>query len=158
MRGIDLTRALLPAAAVALLFIASTTGTAAADAESAISSTVDDAGLQWGACPDFLPAGCAVAVLHGDPSLPNADVYFKVPARSDIPLHSHTSAERMVLVAGELEVTYHGQESVRLTPGAYAYGPPGRPHRGRCLSDVPCVLFIAFESAVDAVPSAATDP
>ena len=64
----------------------------------------------------------------------------------------------MVLVAGELEVTYQGQVSARLTPGTYAYGPPGRPHGGRCVSDAPCVLFIAFESAVDATPSAAASP
>ena len=158
MDAIDMIRGLLPAAAVGLLAIASTVNAAAPNAEPAISTTFGDAGLQWGACPDFLPAGCAIAVLHGDPSQPNADVYFKVPARSEIPLHSHTSAERMVLVAGELEVAYQGQAPVRLTPGAYAYGPPGRPHGGRCVSDVPCILFIAFETAVDAVPSAAAGP
>ena len=86
---------------------------ASPDAEPAISRTAGDAALAWGACPDFLPAGCAIAVLHGDPSQPNADVFFKLPARSEIPLHSHTSAERMVLVAGELEVTYQGQAPVQ---------------------------------------------
>lgn len=158
MHAKDVMRGLLPVAAVGLLAGAPTVDAAAPVAEPAISTTVGDAALQWGACPGFLPAGCAIAVLHGDPSQPNADVYFKVPARSEIPLHTHTSAERMVLVAGELEVTYQGQEPVRLKPGAYAYGPPGRPHGGRCVSDVACVLFIAFESAVDAVPSAAATP
>jgi quercetin dioxygenase-like cupin family protein len=61
----------------------------------------------------------------------------------------------MVLVAGELEVTYAGQAAPRLTPGTYAYGPAGREHRAACVSDVPCVLFIAFESPLDATPSAA---
>lgn len=149
---------LLPAAAVGLIAIALTVEAAAPDAEPAISRTAGDAALAWGACPDFLPAGCAIAVLHGDPSQPNADVFFRVPGRSEIPLHSHTSAERIVMVAGELEVTYQSQAPVRLMPGAYAYGPPGRPHGGRCLSDDPCVLFIAFEAAVDAVPSAASRP
>lgn len=158
MNAKDALRRFMPAAAVGFLAIASTVNAATPDAEPAISRSVDDAGLQWGACPDFLPTGCAIAVLHGDPSQPNADVFFRVPARSEIPLHTHTSAERMVLVAGELEVTYQGQAPVRLTPGAYAYGPPARPHAGRCVSDVACVLFIAFESAVDAVPSAAASP
>lgn len=125
------------------------------DAEPAIAKAADDAGLQWGGCPDFLPAGCAIAVLHGDPSKPNVDIFFKVPAKSEIPLHTHTSAERMVLVAGELEVAYEGQAAARLTPGTYAYGPAGRPHSAACVSDVPCVLFIAFESPLDAVPSGA---
>jgi uncharacterized RmlC-like cupin family protein len=58
----------------------------------------------------------------------------------------------MVLVAGALSVTYDGQKPVVMTPGTYAYGPPKRPHKAVCESDVPCVLFIAFESPLDAVP------
>jgi quercetin dioxygenase-like cupin family protein len=123
-------------------------------AEGAIRRSAGDAALQWGGCPDFLPAGCAIAVLHGDPSQPNVDVFFRVPGGSEIPLHTHTSAERMILVAGELEVTYQDQAPIRLTPGDYAYGPAGLPHRGRCLSDAACTLFIAFELPLDAVPAA----
>lgn len=127
---------------------------AAADAggEPALARSVDDTGLQWGPCPPFLPEGCGIAVLHGDPSKPNADIFLKLPGRSEIAAHTHTSAERMVLVAGELLVTYEGQAEARLTPGMYAYGPAGRPHAGRCVSDAPCVLMIAFEGPVDAIP------
>ena len=147
-------RELSLSAAVALAAVAVPAWADAPTVEPAFSRNAGDAGLAWGPCPDFLPAGCAITVLHGDPSQPNADVFFRIPARAEIPLHSHTSAERMVLVAGELEVAYEGQAPVRLTPGAYAYGPPGRPHAGRCTSDVPCILFIAFKSAVDAMPAA----
>ena len=124
--------------------------------EPALARTAADAQLQWGPCPPFLPAGCGIAVLHGDPAKDNADVFFKLPAKSAIPLHSHTSAERMVLVAGELQVTYEGQKTTVLKPGSYAYGPAKRPHEGACVSAVPCVLFIAFESPVDAIPIATT--
>ena len=98
------------------------------------------------------PKGCGIAVLHGDPSKDNVDVFLKVPAKSTLPLHWHTSAERMVLVAGELHVTYDGQKKAVLRSGTYAYGPAKRPHKGFCASAVPCVLFIAFESPLDAVP------
>lgn len=120
--------------------------------EPAVIRTADDASLQWGPCPPFLPKGCGIAVLHGDPAKDNVDVFFKIPARSHIPLHTHTSAERMVLVAGELHVTYAGQATVVLKPGTYGYGPAQKPHEGFCASVVPCVLFIAFESPLDAVP------
>jgi quercetin dioxygenase-like cupin family protein len=123
----------------------------AADQEPAITRTADDSRLQWGPCPAFLPEGCRIAVLHGDPAKANADVFFKVPANSQLPLHWHTSAERMVLVAGELRVTYEGQAETILKPGTYAYGAAKHPHSGYCASTVPCVLFIAFESPVDAV-------
>lgn len=120
--------------------------------ETSLSWTAEDARLQWGPCPAFLPAGCQIAVLHGNPGQPNADVLFKLPAKSKLPLHWHSSAERMVLVAGELQVTYEGQKTAVLKPGTYAYGPAKRSHSGACVSAVPCVLFIAFESPVDAVP------
>jgi len=120
--------------------------------EQALTRTARDAQLQWGPCPPFLPKGCGIAVLHGDPAKGNFDVFLKVPAKSTLPLHWHTSAERMILVAGELQVTYDGQKSAVLRPGTYAYGPSKRPHKGFCASAVPCVLFIAFESPLDAVP------
>jgi len=120
--------------------------------EQALRRTAHDAQLKWGPCPPFLPKGCGIAVLHGDPAKDNVDVFLKVPAKSTLPLHWHTSAERMVLVAGELHVTYDGQKTAVLRSGTYAYGPAKRPHKGFCASAVPCVLFIAFESPLDAVP------
>jgi mannose-6-phosphate isomerase-like protein (cupin superfamily) len=124
----------------------------------AYTRTVSDEALVWGPCPDFFPSGCQLAVLHGDPARPNADVFFRVPGGYDLPNHLHTSAERMVLVSGELHVAYAGQPTVVLRPGAYAYGPPGRPHDGRCASAEPCVLFIAFEEPVDATAIAKPAP
>jgi quercetin dioxygenase-like cupin family protein len=140
---------------VALAPFASRANGEASVAEPAIAANPDGPALQWGDCPDFLPSGCAIAVLHGDPAKPNVDIFFRVPAKSEIAPHTHTSAERMVLVAGEMLVAYEGQAPVTLTPGTYAYGPAGRSHSASCVSDVPCILFIAFESPLDAKPIAA---
>src|SRR5687768_17781591 len=82
------------------------------------SWTFQDAALQWGPCPPMMPEGCAIAVLHGDPAQPNADVFLKVPGGASIPRHRHASAERMVLVSGELRVTYDGQDEAVLRPGS----------------------------------------
>src|SRR5688500_16593967 len=79
-----------------------------AAADPALTRAHADAALQWGPCPAFMPAGCGLAVLHGDPAKNNSDVFFKVPPGSTIPKHWHTSAERMVLVSGKLSVTYDG--------------------------------------------------
>jgi mannose-6-phosphate isomerase-like protein (cupin superfamily) len=112
-----------------------------------------DAQLKWGPCPAFLPKGCGLSVLHGDPAKDNADVFLRVPANSTLAHHWHTSAERMVLVSGELHVTYDGHKTAVLKPGSYAYGPAKLGHKAECKNAGPCVLFIAFESAVDAVPT-----
>ena len=119
--------------------------------ERALARGFDDANLQWGPCPEFMPKGCGIAVLHGDPAKPNADVFFKIPPGSTIPPHWHTSPERMILVAGELHVTYQGEPTAVLKPGMYAYGPSKAVHTASCASTGSCVLFIAFESPVDAV-------
>jgi len=117
--------------------------------EPALARKATDPDLTWGPCPDVFPPGCQIAVLHGDPAQPNADIFFKVQGRYAIPHHWHSSAERMVLVGGELHVTYDGQATVELKPGMYAYGPAQAPHRAECRSAEPCVLFIAFEGPVD---------
>ena len=57
-----------------------------------------------------------------------------------------------ILVAGELHVTYDGQKTTVLKRGSYAYGPARLRHKAVCVSTSPCVLFIAFESPLDAVP------
>lgn len=145
--------ALLSLLAVALYAFGALTH--AGSHEPALVWTADDARLIWGPCPPFMPTGCGIAVLHGDPTQYNVDVFLRVPAHSHLPMHWHTSAERMVLVAGELHVTYEGQSTSVLKPGTYAFGPAKKQHDGRCVSSVPCVLFIAFESPLDAVAGGA---
>lgn len=137
---------------LSIAFVGSLALAQAPGAEQATTQTAGDPQLKWGPCPPFLPKGCGIAPLHGDPAKDNLDVFLTVPGKSSIPLHWHTSAERMVLVAGELHVTYDGQKMAVLKPGTYAYGPAKHPHKGYCASATPCILFIAFESPLDAVP------
>ena len=148
------TRRSLKVALMSGLLLAGASAAALVSAqELPITRSAKDAELKWGPCPPFLPKGCEIAVLHGDPAKNNADIFFKVPANSVLPRHWHTSAERMVLVSGELHVTYDGHKTAVLKPGTYAYGPAKLPHKAECRKAGPCVLFIAFVSPVDAVPS-----
>lgn len=142
---------LLPA--LSLLALLASPLAAADNSEPALAFTVKDPSLTWGPCPPFLPKGCELAVLHGDPAKPNVDVFFKVPGGATIPSHVHSSAERMVLVSGQLDVTYEGQATAKLKVGTYAYGPAMKPHKAVCAKGDPCVLFIAFESPLDATPT-----
>ncbi len=125
---------------------------AGSDRPLAFSEVAAD--LQWGDCPAIFPPGCKIAVLHGNPAEPGADVFLRVPAGYTIPAHSHTSAERMVLVSGQLDVTYAGHPTASLKRGDYAYGPAALPHKAHCNGVEACTLFIAFNGAVDALPFA----
>tara|TARA_R110000868_G_scaffold257575_2_gene514753 strand:- start:3309 stop:3791 length:483 start_codon:yes stop_codon:yes gene_type:complete len=122
------------------------------EAEISLVRTHNDKDLQWGPCPSFMPEGCTISILHGIPSNNNLDVFFKVPANYVIPEHWHNSAERMILVSGELHVTYEGEKEQIMTVGSYAFGPSTKPHTAKCGDKDPCVLFIAFEEPLDAFP------
>ena len=122
----------------------------ASDMENSVLISVDDESLQWGPCPPFMPEGCNIAVLHGDPSKENADVLFRVNGKSSIPNHWHSSAERMVLLSGKMEVTYKGESTSTMKLGNYAFGPAKKPHTAKCVSKDPCVLYIGFNEPVDA--------
>jgi hypothetical protein len=43
-----------------------------------------------GPLPEFMPAGCELAVLQGDPGEHNADVFFKLPGGTTAPHQWHT--------------------------------------------------------------------
>ena len=111
-----------------------------------------DKTLQWGACPEFIPKGCEIAILKGDPAKNNLDIFFKVPGDFHIPLHKHTSQERMVLVSGTLDVTYDNHEKATIQVGEYAFGPAQLPHAAYCHKGNDCVLYIGFVAPLDAMP------
>ena len=90
-------------------------------------------------------------MLHGDPAKLNADVFLRVGPAYVLPPHLHTSAERITLVTGELDLQYQGNPAQTVAEGSYAYGPAKLPHKGKCVSKGPCTLFIAFEEPVDAI-------
>jgi mannose-6-phosphate isomerase-like protein (cupin superfamily) len=141
-------------AALTAMAVAGGLAAPAAQAQSTepLVYSVDDKSIQWTPCPGFLPQGCQIGVLHGDPAKPNVDIFFKVPGKSKIAAHKHTSAERMVLVQGELQVTYEGHKPMTMKRGSYGYAPAELVHEAACLSAEPCVLFIAFEQPLDAIP------
>lgn len=119
--------------------------------EMSISKTINDAELKWNLAPDFFP-GCSFTILHGDIAEPNLDFFFRAEPNTEIITHTHKSAERMVLISGEMEVQYNGEKPQILKAGTYAYGPANKPHRAKCLNAGPCVLFIAMIDPFDAVP------
>jgi len=124
---------------------------APADGGPPLALAASDPSLKWGPCPPvFTKPGCEITVLHGDPAKPGADILLRIPAGYAIPAHRHTSAERMILVSGELGVRYQGHPAATLAAGHYAYGPAGLAHEGSCRSAQPCTLFIAFDGPVDA--------
>lgn len=119
--------------------------------EMSITKTINDSDIIWNPAPEFFP-GCSFTILHGDISGPNLDLFFRIEPNTEIINHTHNSAERMVLISGELEVQYEGEKPQILKAGTYAYGPANKPHRAKCLNSGQCVLFIALVDPFNAEP------
>lgn len=111
--------------------------------EISIAKTIHDSDIVWNPAPDDYP-GCFITFLHGDIAEPNLDFFFRIEPNTEVIYHTHNSAERMILLSGELEVQYEGEKSQILKPGTYAYGPAKKPHRAKCLNSGQCVLFVAM--------------
>ncbi len=120
-------------------------------AEKSYATAMDNKELKWSPAPDFFP-GCSFTILHGDLAKPNLDFFFKIEPNTEVVNHKHNSQERMILISGDLEVQYEGEDPVILKAGTYAYGPAGKPHKAKCLDNGPCVLFVAMVEPFDALP------
>lgn len=112
-----------------------------------------DPGLTWTPCPPIFPTGCEVTVLQGNPGTGPSDVFLRVPADYTFPPHSHTSAEHIVLLTGVLHVTYGGGNQVELRQSTYSLVPAKAGHKAHCAVGGPCVMFIHFDSPIDAAPA-----
>jgi len=119
--------------------------------EMSIAKSIHDKDIIWNPAPEFFP-GCSFTILHGDIPEPNLDFFFKVEPNTEVIYHIHNSAERMVLISGEMEVQYEGEKPTILKAGTYAYGPAKKPHRAKCLNSGECVLFIAMNEPFSAEP------
>lgn len=109
-----------------------------------------DPALTWAPCPPIFPKGCEVAVLHGDPAAGPSDFYLRIPSDYTFPSHTHTSAEHIVLVKGVLHVFYGSGAPGELKEGSYGLVPGKLGHGAHCAGGAGCVLFIHFDSPIDA--------
>ncbi len=144
---------LIAAVAAVLLSTGSSGLLAQAQASVPLRWVHTDPKLTWAPCPPIFPKGCEVTVLHGDPATGPSDVFLRAPADYTFPAHSHTSAEHMVVVAGVLHVSYAGGKQFELRERTYALVPAKAGHKAHCAVGGPCVMFIRFDSPIDAAPA-----
>ena len=144
----------IPCAVIVLLI----TGSAGLRAQTGAASvplawTHSDPKLTWAPCPPIFPKGCEVSVLHGDPATGPSDIFLRAPADYTFPPHQHTSAEHMVVVAGVVHVTYAGNKQFELKERTYGLVPAKTGHKAHCAAGGICVMFIRFDSPIDATPA-----
>jgi ChrR Cupin-like domain len=67
---------------------------------------INPASVEWGECPPNLPAGCKIAVLHGDPSKAGEEYTMRAwwPAGYKIMPHFHPQTENLTVISGTFHV------------------------------------------------------
>ncbi len=97
---------------------------------------------------DGLAPGAEIAVLRGDLAKGGAEILLRFPPGYAVPVHSHTSDELYLWLAGAFTyVAADGAERGLRAP-AYISLPGGVAHWLRCGSD-PCVLFLRYSRPFD---------
>jgi len=97
-----------------------------------------------------LPACTTAAVEGGDPTKGQSTLVTNFTSGCIVPWHWHTPTETILVVSGTSRLDMKGTaKPVMLHSGDYAEMPAHHVHQARCVSSVPCVLFIHSSDTFD---------
>ena len=105
--------------------------------------------MKFAPVPSF-PACATAALESGDPAKGASTLLTNTASGCLVPWHWHTLTETILMVSGtsRLEMKGGGKPAM-LRSGVYASMPAHHVHQVRCVSSVPCVLFIHSGAAFD---------
>lgn len=122
----------------------------AAPAQPVFKSAGD---LKWTDLDPTGAPGVKVADLWGDHTKGAFGAFLKLPAGFAVPLHTHTSAMKVVFVSGTYIQAPEGKAEVRLGPGSYMMQPGGNyRHTTSCDEASECVFFVESTGKFDLKP------
>ncbi len=99
--------------------------------------------LKWGDLDPKGAPGVKIADVWGDHTKSGYGSFLKFPAGFLAPLHTHTSAIKIVVVSGTYIQTPEGRAEMRMGPGSYVFQPGGSyKHISACDKASECLLFI----------------
>jgi quercetin dioxygenase-like cupin family protein len=97
---------------------------------------------------DGLAPGAEIAVLRGDLAKGGAEILLRFPPGYAVPIHSHTSDELYVWLAGAFTYVASDGAERELRAPAYISLPGGTAHGLRCGPE-PCLLFLRYSRPFD---------
>lgn len=95
------------------------------------------------------PPGPVLSVLWGDPMKGAYGAIEKFPAGFSVPLHTHSSDHKVVVISGTWVHAEEGKADVRVPAGSYLFQPANRKHTTACDSASECVFFIESSGKFD---------
>lgn len=114
--------------------------------------TVPAADLKWGPLDASHP-DIQAADVWGDHAKGGFGGFTKFPAGLQVPLHTHTTAMKIVVISGTFIHTPEGKPEIRLGPGSYLMQPGGNyRHSTGCDKASECLFFIESTGKFDLIP------
>ena len=121
---------------------------AKAAAGQPVAIPADD--MKWTDLDPTGAPGVKVADLWGDHTKGAFGALFKLPAGFAVPLHTHTSVMKLVIVSGTYIQAPKGKAEFRLGPGSYFLQPGGNyQHTTSCDQASECVFFVEGSGKFD---------
>ena len=109
--------------------------------------------LKWTDLDPNGAPGVKVADLWGNHAVGAFGAFFKLPAGFAAPLHTHTSAMKVVFISGTYIQAPEGKAEARLGPGSYMLQPGGNyRHTTSCDKASDCVFFVESNGKFDLKP------
>lgn len=117
------------------------TGVVTAASDGPKMTVVQTAERHWKPKP-ALPPGAFGANLWGDPATGPYGFVGKFPLNFRVPLHSHTNDVRVVMLKGNMVISYPGEPDVEIAEGGYFLLPAKRAYVATCAKGCE---FLAFD-------------
>jgi anti-sigma factor ChrR (cupin superfamily) len=112
--------------------------------------------LAWGDLDPKGAPGVKIVDVWGSHARGAYGAFLRFPAGFLAPLHTHTSAIKIVVLSGTYIQTPEGKPEHRMAPGSYVFQPGGNyKHISACDKASECLLFIESSGKFDLKPVAA---
>jgi len=93
--------------------------------------------------------GAKQAVLWGDPAKGPYGVLKSIPGGTMMGLHTHSNAQKAIVVSGTVEFNMDGEAKKELTAGSFVSIPAAAAHDVTCKPGADCVYFEESMGAAD---------
>jgi hypothetical protein len=119
---------------------------AAGEAAKPIMMTPDQMKFE---VPAGAPPGVTTAVVWGDMTKGPHAAFHKFKAGFMVPLHTHTSNNKIVVLAGTMAMAGEDGKETKFPAGSFYTQPNTYKHVTKCLAGADCLVFLEADAAWD---------
>jgi quercetin dioxygenase-like cupin family protein len=96
--------------------------------------------------------GAQIAVLTGDPKTGGYSALKKIPAGTNLGKHTHTAAQKTVVISGTIVIQVGNEPAQDMTAGSLMTMPGGMVHSAECKAGADCIYWEEQPGASDFKP------